>query len=87
MKPVTPPTSTRTDRPTRRRIRRGCPNRTSWTTAVLATTAAFLASLMLGPSAASAAPLQPAPTLSAVRTELDAALNDVVAAGVPGIIV
>ncbi len=87
MKPVTPPTSTRTDRPTRRRIRRGCPNRTSWTTAVLATTAAVLASLMLGPSAASAAPLEPAPTLSAVRTELDAALNDVVAAGVPGIIV
>jgi D-alanyl-D-alanine carboxypeptidase len=54
---------------------------------VLAVTATVLASLLLGASAASAAPLQPAPTLSAVRSELDAALNDVVAAGVPGIIV
>ncbi|MEO6999441.1 MAG: hypothetical protein ABI112_15275, partial [Terracoccus sp.] len=54
---------------------------------VAAITAAVLASLMLGPSAASAATLNPAPTLSAVRSELDAALNDVVAAGVPGIIV
>ena len=54
---------------------------------MLAVTAAVLASLMLGPSAASAATPNPAPSLSAARTELDAALNDVVAAGVPGIIV
>ncbi|MEP7369220.1 MAG: serine hydrolase, partial [Dermatophilaceae bacterium] len=53
----------------------------------LTVAATVLLSLTLGPSAASAATLQPAPTLGAVRTGLDAALNDVVAAGVPGIIV
>jgi D-alanyl-D-alanine carboxypeptidase len=52
---------------------------------VLAVTA--LASLMLGPSPASAATLDPAPSLGAVHTELDASLDDVVAAGVPGVIV
>jgi D-alanyl-D-alanine carboxypeptidase len=54
---------------------------------MLALTATVLASLTLGPSPASAATLEPAPTLGAGRAELDAALNDVVAAGVPGVIV
>ena len=57
------------------------------TSAVLALTVTVLSSLTLGPSPASAAAFEPAATLSAVRTQLDVALNDVVAAGVPGIIV
>jgi D-alanyl-D-alanine carboxypeptidase len=52
---------------------------------VLATT--VLASLMLGATAGVAATTQPAPTLSSDHPQLAAALEDFVAAGVPGIIV
>lgn len=49
--------------------------------------ATVLSSLLFGVSSASAAALQAPSNLDAVGTELDAALNDVVAAGVPGVIV
>lgn len=49
--------------------------------------ATVLASLKLGVTSASAGALQATPSVDAVSTELDVALNDVVAAGVPGIIV
>ncbi|MEO7060211.1 MAG: serine hydrolase [Lapillicoccus sp.] len=53
---------------------------------MLALTATILASLMLGPNPATAANPAPTPTMGAASTELEAALNDVVAAGVPGIV-
>ncbi len=62
-------------------------NRPSRAPAVLALTATVLASLLLGASPTGAASTGPAPAAGAVRTELDAAMDDVVAAGVPGIIV
>lgn len=54
---------------------------------MLALATTVLSSLTLSASPASAATHEPTPTMGATRTELDAALNDVVAAGVPGIIV
>lgn len=76
------------ERTTTLQSRRAGPNQRPRMASRLTVAATVLLSLMLGPSAASAATLQPAPTLGgAVRTGLDAALNDVVAAGVPGIIV
>ena len=87
MNPVSLGPSATSARPTVLRLRRARPNRRLRAAAVLALTATVLASLILGLSTASAATLEPAPKLGAVRTELDAALNDVVAAGVPGIIV
>jgi D-alanyl-D-alanine carboxypeptidase len=55
--------------------------------AVLAVAAAVLASSALGPNAASAAIGQSGPSVGAAGTALDAAVGDVVAAGVPGILV
>jgi D-alanyl-D-alanine carboxypeptidase len=53
----------------------------------LAVAAAVLASLMFGVTSASAGAPRATPSVDVLRTELDAALNDVVATGVPGIIV
>lgn len=53
----------------------------------LALTGAVLASLVLILSAANASTRQSAPDTSGVRTELHAAVDDVVAAGVPGVLV
>src|SRR4051812_31533810 len=49
--------------------------------------ASVLASVMPSVSPASAGALQATPRVAAASTDLDAALNDVVAAGVPGVIV
>src|SRR6476659_6940695 len=87
MKHVSQPPSTSTNGPTRPQVRAGRPNRASGTPVVLAVAAALLTSLMLSPRAAGAATPALAPAPSAVRTPLDAALNGVVTAGVPGIIV
>src|SRR5450432_3647102 len=53
----------------------------------LAVAVTVLASLMVGVPSASAGTLQAAPSVDARSTGLDAAVNDVVAAGVPGLIV
>lgn len=67
--------------------RRAGPNQRPRIASRLAVTATVLASLMLGVSSASAETPQATPSVDSVSTELDAALNDVVATGVPGIIV
>ncbi len=84
MNTVSPRPNAPSVQPATARSGRVRPNRRPRAPALLLT-ATLLASLMIGPSAASAATRQPAPT-SGLVTELDAALNDVVAAGVPGII-
>src|SRR5665811_1786359 len=87
MNPVSAHHRATSARTTTLQSRRAGPNQRPRMASRLTVAATVLLSLTLGPSAASAATLQPAPTLGAVRTGLDAALNDVVAAGVPGIIV
>ena len=67
-----------------RRVRLGGQSRTP---AVLALTATVLGSFALGATPAGAATLASAPARAAVSTELKAAVDDVVAAGVPGVIV
>ena len=67
--------------------RRGGPNQRSRNLAMPALAMAVLASLTLSAAPANAATHVPTSTVGAARTELDAALTDVVAAGVPGIIV
>ena len=53
----------------------------------LATTVTVLSSLMFGVTTARAGALEAPPGAGVASTELDAALNDLVAAGVPGVIV
>ena len=57
------------------------------TASVLAVAASILLSALLSGTPATAGAPPATPGVDAVSTELDAALNDVVAAGVPGIIV
>lgn len=87
MNPMFPSPSATTPPPTRLPSRRASPNQRSRTSATLALATTVLLILTLSASPASAATLEPTPTKGAARTELDAALNDVVAAGVSGIIV
>ena len=87
MNPVSPSPSTTSARSTRVQSRRARPNRRSRAPVILALTATVLASLVLGSSIVSAESPKPTPTVGAVRSELDVALDNVVAAGVPGIIV
>ena len=63
------------------------PSRRPRARAALALAAAVTASLILTPSAASASTGRPAPAAGGAVTDLQAAMDDVVAAGVPGIIV
>ena len=65
--------------------RRARPNQRPRIASRLAVAATVLVSLMVGVTSASAGAPQAAPSVDALSTELDAALNDVVAAGVPGI--
>jgi D-alanyl-D-alanine carboxypeptidase len=74
-------------RTTTLQFRRAGPNQRPRIASRLAVAATVVASLMLGVTSASAGALQATPSVDALSTELDAALNDVVAAGVPGIIV
>ena len=67
--------------------RRAGPNQRPRIASRVAVAATVLSTLMLGVTSASAGALQATPNVDAVSTELDAALNDVVATGVPGIIV
>ncbi len=74
-------------RTTKLESRRDDPNRRSRIASRFAVAATVLASLMLSVTPASAGALLATPNVNAVSTELDAALNDVVSTGVPGIIV
>ena len=79
--------STITARASGPRSHRGRPQRRPRARAALALTATVLASLALGAGTASATPPGTASTLRAGGTQLEAAVNDVVAAGIPGVIV
>jgi D-alanyl-D-alanine carboxypeptidase len=73
--------------PTGRHSRRAHPSRRYRIRASLALAAALVASQLLTPSAANASTGQPTPAAGGIRTDLQRAMDDVVAAGVPGIIV
>jgi D-alanyl-D-alanine carboxypeptidase len=83
-KPIRP--SAPTARTTALRSPRARPNPRARTPAVLVLAATVVAGLLLSPTAAGAATPQP-PTASSDLPALDAALDDFVAAGVPGILV
>ncbi len=87
MNPVFPFPSAISPPPIKLPSRGGGPKQRSWTIATLALAATAVSSLTLVPGPASAASPATNPTVSGARTTLNAALNDVVAAGVPGIIV
>lgn len=72
---------------TRLPSRRGGRNQRLRNSVVLALAATVLSSLMLSVAPARAATLEATPATDVARSELNTALNDVVAAGVPGIIV
>lgn len=74
-------------RPTTLQSRRAGPNRRPRMASRFAIAVSVLSSLMFGVTSASAGALEAQHPVDAVSTELDAALNDVVAAGVPGVIV
>ncbi len=85
--PVSPRISAISTRPTGLQSRRAHPHRRSRAPAALVLTVTVLSSLLLGAGPASAAALEPAPSVGAAQSELGAALRDVVAAGIPGVIV
>ena len=73
--------------PTRLQPRQAGRTKRSSTLAILVLAATVLSSLILSTSAAGAATLKQFPTTGTGRNELDSALDEVVTAGVPGIIV
>ena len=88
MRPVSPPPGATSPRPTRLHLPGVGRNQRTRTSARLALAAAVLSSLVLSVSPTAAATPTPSfRTSGPADTPLDAALNEVVAAGVPGIIV
>jgi D-alanyl-D-alanine carboxypeptidase len=87
MNPVSAHHRAHSARTTTLQSRRAGPYRRPRMSSRLAVTATVLSSLMFGVTSASAGVRQAPPSVDAVGTQLDAALNDVVAAGVPGVIV
>src|ERR1700710_2502773 len=87
MNPTFPSPSATSALPISLPSRRGGRNQRSRNWAVLALAATVLSSVMISAAPARAATLEATPATSAGHSELDAALKDVVAAGVPGIVV